>query len=258
MSPRCRRRAPFGLDCGSMSQMRDRSMRDAACQMGRASSDTGRAARYWLQFAPGMARRFQANPSFLLAIVIMHDFRRAPLFAGLIDEQLGNTELRSHWGHLQGSGLALACYTIRSSDEVSNRCSSNRRLGSCPARFAACLATYRASKSSRNSRRRFESCPLRCTNVVKTTTFLLQRADCCCPVAYPVGRLQALAIALPAYPLWRTSMASSPTLSTCTWRWGSCEDATDGGSQPSRVAPGYRLEAWPFSFPRCRRRRTPP
>ena len=109
MSPRCRRRAPFGLDCGSMSQMRDRSMRDAACQMGRASSDTGRAERYWLQFVPGTARRFQANPSFLLAIVIMHDFRRAPLFAGLIDEQLGNTELRSHWGHLQGSGLALAC-----------------------------------------------------------------------------------------------------------------------------------------------------
>jgi hypothetical protein len=49
------------------------------------------------------------------------------------------------------------------------------------------LAVYRASKSSRNSWRRFESRPLRCTNVAKVTTFLLRVTGFRYPIAYPLA-----------------------------------------------------------------------
>ena len=50
------------------------------------------------------------------------------------------------------------------------------------------LAIYLDSRSRCNSGLRFESRPLRCTNVVKSTTFFLQVTRFRRPVAYPGAR----------------------------------------------------------------------
>ena len=49
------------------------------------------------------------------------------------------------------------------------------------------MATHREAISRTTSSRRFESCPLRSTSVVRTTTLFPQMAHFKCPVAYPIA-----------------------------------------------------------------------